>query len=242
MSPLLRARRGSTVLLDHNNKHTLPRRFDRYAGRNVHTSEVFFEIKLIYYWILWSYAYMFLIIKINDFRGDLSDNSATLDSTLQAATRVTAPTTTDNNNTPAARCGFCGCSLSSASCHRPTGVRSCGQRKPSSPPGRCARRRNHEPRRVGAFRSYSGAPVPIEVGRERLSPCAWGQVRCSCALLESLASRQSAWGRCTTAPPPPQLVLNQRGPRHHRTACTPATHKQWIFYSRNINKVTPRIT
>ena len=39
-------------------------------------SEVFFQIKYFIFWILWSYKYIFLIIKINNFRGDLSDISA----------------------------------------------------------------------------------------------------------------------------------------------------------------------
>ena len=37
---------------------------------------IFFKIKLIYCWILSSYKYNFLIIKIHNLRGDLSDTSA----------------------------------------------------------------------------------------------------------------------------------------------------------------------
>ena len=40
------------------------------------TSVVFFKIILLYCWILLSDKYFFLIIKINIFRGDLSDISA----------------------------------------------------------------------------------------------------------------------------------------------------------------------
>ena len=39
-------------------------------------SEFFFRIKIFYFWILWSCKYIFLIIKINIFQGDLSDISA----------------------------------------------------------------------------------------------------------------------------------------------------------------------
>ena len=41
------------------------------------TSEVFFKINLLIFWVLWSYKYFFyIIIIINNFRGDLSDISA----------------------------------------------------------------------------------------------------------------------------------------------------------------------
>ena len=39
-------------------------------------SEVSFKIKSICFWILWSCKYTFLMVKINNFRGDLSDISA----------------------------------------------------------------------------------------------------------------------------------------------------------------------
>ena len=43
---------------------------------HVSDSEVFFKIKLIDFWILWSDKTYFLIVKINNFRGDLSSISA----------------------------------------------------------------------------------------------------------------------------------------------------------------------
>ena len=43
---------------------------------SLQTSEVFFKIELSAFWILWSYKYIFLIIKTNVFRGGLTDISA----------------------------------------------------------------------------------------------------------------------------------------------------------------------
>ena len=41
------------------------------------TGAVFFsKFNYFIFWILWSYKYIFLIIKINNFQGDLSDISA----------------------------------------------------------------------------------------------------------------------------------------------------------------------
>ena len=52
--------------------------FQRYTWRQgTCTSEVYSNIKSIYFWILWSYKYIFLIIRIKKILGDLSNILAT---------------------------------------------------------------------------------------------------------------------------------------------------------------------
>ena len=48
----------------------------KYMTVVVQSSEVFFKIKLFYFWILWPNTYFLLMIKINNFWGDLSGISA----------------------------------------------------------------------------------------------------------------------------------------------------------------------